>query len=147
MSSISDSQLAFQPFTKAYNDTAANIVGALNTATAVRELVPAVTAGWYNVAFNGGIQGVTNNTLSGLTFNLYSDAGGASLVAALNVPLFPANAIGTTYRFEYSASILVPSGALYTNFRSTGSAATIINQAYDFVTDTGMSFSFVRAQM
>lgn len=147
MSSISDSQLAFAPFTKAYNDTGANIVGALNTATAVRLLIPVVAAGWYNVSFNGEVRGLTNQTLSGLTFNLYSDAGGASLVAALNVPIFPAAQIGTRIRFEYSATVLVPSGAVYTNFRSTGSAATILPQEYDFTTDTGMSFSFLRAQM
>jgi len=147
MSSISDSQLAFAPFTKAYNDTGANIVGAVNTATAVRLLIPAVTAGWYNVALNGGLQGITDNTLSGLCFNLYSDAGGANLLAAINVPLYPAGAIGTTLRFEISATVLVPSGAVYTNFRPTGSAATILPQEYSFVTDNGMSFSFVRAQM
>jgi hypothetical protein len=146
MSSISDSQLAFAPFTKAYNDTGADIVGALNVGTPVRLLVPTVTAGWYNFVFSGQISALTNNTLTGFAINLFSDAGGVTRLACVNIPLQPPAFLGTATRVEMQATVYVSDGAVYTNFRSTGSASTIISQAYTFVTDTGFSVSWVRAQ-
>jgi hypothetical protein len=143
MSAISDSQISFAPYSKAYNTSAADYVAAAGVASAIVLQIPNVpTAGWYNVAFTGQITTLTNNLLTGFTFNLYSDAAGATLLAAINFPLITANRIGTSWRFNQTATAYFPAGAVYCSFKPIGSAATITHALFDPVAGTGVDFSW-----
>ncbi len=143
MSAISDSQISFAPYSKAYNTSAADYVAGAGAASVVVLQIPSVPkAGWYNVAFNGCLSTLTDTTMTGFTFNLYADAGGATLLAAINLPLYPVAFVHTTWRFSSSNAIYIPAGSVYANFKPIGSAATITHNLFDPVALTGVDFSW-----